>query len=144
MLDCLPKYGMSVQFLLVLGSPFGNLILSYARLQPLETYSLVCYHGIEELAVEVSRHLLSVPLYNLTDTQCTRMGPVYLRRLMFLQLGRMERLKILVQELPTSHPSRLSCDEMDQKRLMLARWRAAASEICWDLNAGMSSMYLFL
>jgi hypothetical protein len=134
----MPKYGLLVHDAIAKGKPLASVILSLARTQALDTYALVAHHNLEDLAIETSHYLISVPLHNLTDAQCNKMGPIYLRRLMFLQLGRMERLKTLLKELPSTHPPTATCDELDQKRLLFLYWHMAASEICWEISADLS------
>ena len=112
-----------------------NLVLSTALTSPLDIYALVAQYRLEQLAVEVSHHLLSVPLHNLTDEHCLSMGPIYLRRLVFLHLGRTERLKRLLRDPPSGHRPTVQCDLVDQKRKLEAVWLQAAAELCWEANA---------
>lgn len=138
MLTSLPNYGLIASEAIAPGTPFSNIILSIARNAPLDAFVLVCQHKLEPLAVDISQHLVSIPLYNLTDEHCAAMGPIYLRRLMFLHMGRTERLKVILKELPATHSPIRECDILDQKRTIHAAWNAAASEVCWDLAADTS------
>jgi len=135
MLTALPRYGLPAATAVQHGRPTYNLILGTALSAPLDTYALVAQHRLEKLAVEVSHHLLSTPLHCLTDEHCLSMGPVYLRRLMFLHLGRTERLKKLLRDLPSGHRPTLQCDAIDQKRKLEAAWQEAVGQLCWDINA---------
>lgn len=71
-----------------------NLFLSHAEERPLEVYAFAASYELDDLAVAASRHLLDLALYNLTDRQCTDIGPIYLKRLFFLHLGRVDALKV--------------------------------------------------
>lgn len=136
MLTALPQYGLPITDPVAHGKPMYNLILGTALSSPLDIYALVAQHRLEQLAVEVSHHLLSTPLHNLTDEHCLSMGPIYLRRLIFLHLGRTERLKQLLRDPPSGHRPTMHCDVIDQKRKLEAAWKEAAGELCWEANAG--------
>lgn len=141
MLSRLPKYGLVLPGPIVPGNPIYNVILNIALISPLEVYALVCMHNLEQLAVQISHHLLSTPLHELTDELCNQMGPIYLRRLFFLHLGRSERLKLLLKEEPLGHEPTRECDFVDQKRGLLAAWHEATSKLCWDIGPNTVSRY---
>ena len=65
-------------------------------------YALAASHDLYSLAVPISSHLLSYPLHMLTDELAEKIGPVYLKRLFFLHLGRLDALRRLL--LPPPHP----------------------------------------
>jgi len=134
MLSSLLKYGFALPGPIVPGNPIYNVILNVALASPLDAYALVCMHNLEQLAVQISHHLLSTPLHGLTDELCNQMGPIYLRRLLFLHLGRSERLKLLLKEEPLSHEPTRDCDLIDQKRGLLVAWREATSKLVWDVG----------
>ncbi|KAG8816385.1 hypothetical protein FRC17_000344 [Serendipita sp. 399] len=135
LLDALPLYGVDVIRPFSEGKYFFKITLDHAPAAALDTYTLVCRHRLETLAVKCSQYLISVPLHHLTDEHCISMGPVYLRRLVFLHLGRIERLKILLKAPPASHPPSLLCDALDQRSRLEKPWREAINEICWDITA---------
>jgi len=129
-----------------------DLILAYAPERPMDVYTFAAANGLEELAVETSRYLLSYSLSDLTDGPCLQMGSVYLKRLFFLHLGRMEALKRLLASPPNAHsiPSPASassfsarstsaCTAEQQNKLALA-WAQTASqwtqEVKPDITAG--------
>jgi hypothetical protein len=135
MLDALPIYGLPLEVPISVGKPTYNLILGVAFTASLDAFALVSKHGLEQLAVEISHLLISVPLHNLTDEQCLAMGPIYLRRLVFLHLGRTERLKTLLQEPPSTHVPTSNCDMVDQQRKLGTAWRDAIADLAWKANA---------
>jgi len=129
-----------------------DLILAYAPERPMDVYTFAAANGFEELAVETSRYLLSYSLSDLTDGPCLQMGSVYLKRLFFLHLGRMEALKRLLASPPNAHsvPSPASassfsarstsaCTAEQQNKLSLA-WAQAVSQLTQeakpDITAG--------
>ncbi|KAG8819951.1 hypothetical protein FRC17_010290 [Serendipita sp. 399] len=137
LLDALPLYGVDVIPAFSEGQHFFKITLDHALSSALKTYTLVCKHCLEALAVKCSQYLVSVPLHHLTNEHCISMGPVYLRRLVFLHLGRIERLKILLRPPPTGHPPSLLCDALDQRSRLEKPWRDATNEMCWDITADM-------
>ncbi|KIM25903.1 hypothetical protein M408DRAFT_314531 [Serendipita vermifera MAFF 305830] len=135
MLNKLPQYGLPLSAVITHGKPMYNLILGMSLTKPLDIYALVAQHRLEPLAVEVSHHLLATPLHNLTDEHCLSMGPIYLRRLTFLHLGRTERLKKLLRDPPSGHRPTMQCDTVDQKHKLMALWKEATGELCWEASA---------
>jgi len=92
----------------------------------MEVYAFAASLDLEDLARASSAHLLSLALYNLTDDQCSGMGPIYLRRLFFLHLGRIEALKKLLFISPANHEPTALCQESDQSNVARA-WSWAIS-----------------
>ncbi len=135
-------YGIEPSSLLFPNSPFYSAVVGLGAKFPLQTYSLAAKFGLEVVAVEVSRHLLSIPLHSITDDIAQAMGATYLRRLVFLHLGRTERLKELMMQLPTAHELSTDCSENDQKRLE-QEWRALALALSWSADPGMPSSQLY-
>lgn len=142
MLRALTRYGLPPKDAIQKGNAIYNLMLNTALSQPLDTYTVVCQYHLDDLAVEISRHLLSTPLHQLSDDQCLLMGPVYLRRLVFLHLGRTERLKKMLKQPPSGHPPTKSCDAANQQRYMIGPWNHAAAIIAWDANANTQASLL--
>ncbi|TFK50591.1 hypothetical protein OE88DRAFT_1631272 [Heliocybe sulcata] len=127
----LKKYGMQVQEYVTQGTHLFQHLLLHAPLNPLEVYILAGSHDLQGLAVASSAHLLSFQLCNITDEMAQRMGPVYLKRLFFLHLGRIEALKRLLTAPPTAHEPTLTCNFMEQKEMVRA-WALAAAYLAWD------------
>jgi len=65
--------------------------------------------------------LLSYSLASLTNELAVKMGPLYLKRLFFLHLGRIEALKRLL--LPPPQPA----------------WALASAYLAWDARADLST-----
>jgi hypothetical protein len=133
----LQHYNVSLDSLLTPSHPISITILHLGVQSPLETFAVVAAFKLEQLAIEVSKKLVSVPLHNLTDDLVERMGPSYLRRLVFLHLGRVDRLKQLLLQPHSSHPVTKDCYENDQKRLQ-NEWKALAVALGWEARADMS------
>jgi len=135
-------YGIEPSLVLVPDSPFYNVVISLGTKFPLPTYSLVAKFNLDTLAVEVSKQLLTIPLHTITDDIAQAMGATYLRRLVFLHLGRTERLKELMSQPPTDHEPSTNCSEGDQKRLQ-QEWRALALALSWSADPAMTSTQLY-
>ena len=135
-------YGIEPSLVLVPNGPFYNAVVGLGAKHPLQTYSLAASFKLEALAVEVSRHSLATPLHTITDDIAQAMGPAYLRRLVFLHLGRTERLKELMMQPPTAHEPSTDCSENDQKRLQ-REWRASGLALSWSAEPAMTSSQLY-
>jgi len=136
-LRSLQNYDVSLDSLLTPSHPMSITILHLGIQSPLETFAMVAAFRLEHLAIEVSKNLVSVPLHQLTDDLVERMGPSYLRRLVFLHLGRIDRLKQLLMQPHSPHPVTKDCYESDQRRLQ-NQWKALAVALGWDARADMS------
>ncbi|KAH7341244.1 hypothetical protein B0J17DRAFT_610196 [Rhizoctonia solani] len=73
--------------------------------EPLEMYALAAQYALEDVAVAVSTFTLGVSPSEITDELAVQMGPIYLRRLFFLHLGRADALKRLLYPPPAPHPA---------------------------------------
>jgi len=133
--DCFETYGLSVQAYLAPPSPFYSLFLGTAPQAPIEFYAFSGAYDLHHLAIPISSFLLSYSLASLTDELALKMGPLYLRRLFFLHLGRVEALKRLLLPPPQSHVPTTNCDFTEQKKLTRA-WALASAYLAWDVRPG--------
>ncbi|KAI0751573.1 hypothetical protein C8Q80DRAFT_585030 [Daedaleopsis nitida] len=136
--DAMATYGLPPKQHIVPSSSLFSLILNQAPVQPILVYSLAAAHDLYDLAVPVSSHLLSFALYSLTDDLATRIGPVYMKRLFFLHLGRLDALKRLLLPPPHPHPPTAMCDFTEQKKLTRA-WALASAYLAWDARPDLST-----
>jgi hypothetical protein len=132
---CLKLYGFSVKTYIAPNMPLYNLILSRSPLNPIEFYALAAENDLLDLAIAVSSHLLAFNLSNLTDELACKIGPVYLKRLFFLHLGRNDALKRLLLSPPSLHGPTADCDFSQQKKLTRA-WALATAYLAWDARPG--------
>ena len=133
--ESLDKYGLSVQTNLALASPLYTLCLGAAPQAPIEFYALSGAYDLPHLAIPISSLLLSYPLPSLSHELAVKMGPLYLKRLFFLHLGRVEALKRLLLPPPQPHIPTASCDFTEQKKLTRA-WALASAYLAWDARPG--------
>ncbi|KAL1691732.1 hypothetical protein GGG16DRAFT_112865 [Schizophyllum commune] len=134
----LPAYGVSVRSRLAPGTPLYALLLCHSPLRPLDTYALAAQYDLFDLAQATSSHLLSLPLYTVSDEMAQRIGPVYLKRLFFLHFGRTEALKRILLQPPHPHPPTPWCDFTEQKKLVRA-WALATAYLAWEARPDLST-----
>ena len=133
--EAMAKYGLPPRRHIAPSTPLYSLILGQAPVQPIITYALAATHDLYDLAVPISSHLLSFALHTLTDELAIRIGPVYMKRLFFLHLGRLDALKRLLLPPPHPHPPTSNCDFTEQKKLTRA-WALASAYLAWDARPG--------
>ena len=134
-IDLMAKYGLPTWRYITPSTPLYALVLGQAPVQPIAVYAVAAAHGLHDLALPVSSHLLSFALHTLTDDLAVRMGPVYLKRLFFMHLGRLDALKRLLRPTPHPHPPTPDCDFAEQKKLARA-WTLASAALAWDARPG--------
>lgn len=136
--DCVTaiiKYGLPLAAYASQGKALYNLVLSKAPTTGIQMYTLAAQHGLEQLAIAISPFLLSFDLATLTDDLAARMGAVYLRRLVFLHLGRSAALKRLLSPPLNYHAPNDACGIREHDELMNA-WSLAIAPLAWDARPG--------
>jgi hypothetical protein len=133
--DALSKYGVPLKTFVAPSTPLYSLILARAPLFPIELYAVAAHNDLLELATAISSHLLAYNLSSLTDELALRIGPLYLKRLFFLHLGRNDALKRLLLSPPALHGPTPQCDFTEQKKLTRA-WALATAYLAWDARPG--------
>ncbi|KAJ4483004.1 hypothetical protein C8J55DRAFT_605386 [Lentinula edodes] len=137
-IDRFAVYGMHPKTLILTSTSLYTLLLSYAPYLPLLVYTCASKHDLQDLAVSSSSHLLSFKLSALTDEMAEAIGPSYLRRLFFLQMGRSEALKRLLLYPPSNHTPTANCNVHDQNALTRA-WALASAYLVWDSRPDLST-----
>ncbi|KAJ7765251.1 hypothetical protein B0H16DRAFT_1661566 [Mycena metata] len=141
--ESMQTYGISPRLTILPSTPLFTLLLCHAPHAPLDLYCLAGHCDIMDLAVAVSAHLLSFSLPRLTDAAAKRMGPVYLKRLFFLHLGRTEALKRALLPPPRAHRPTPGCSRQGQQGLA-REWALASVRLAEDLRPDMSTYALEL
>ncbi|KZV65680.1 hypothetical protein PENSPDRAFT_689667 [Peniophora sp. CONT] len=136
-LDALHKYGMNPITFTAPHSPLFLLMIRLASMNPLECFAIAAERSMHDLLTAISSFLLACHLPDVTDEQATRIGPLYLKRLFFLHLGRMDALKRILLPPPASHPPSLTCDYVEQKQLTRA-WALATAYLAWEAKPDIS------
>ncbi|KIY73051.1 hypothetical protein CYLTODRAFT_428642 [Cylindrobasidium torrendii FP15055 ss-10] len=117
-------------------------LYSFAPHQPIEVYAVAGRHNLETLAVRTSAHLLAFPLERLTDDLCDRIGAPYLKRLFFLHLDRMEKLREILMHQPGRHPPTSHCPGISAE--LMRAWGLATSTIVYDAKPGIDIAFGFV
>ncbi|KAI0704093.1 hypothetical protein C8Q76DRAFT_753647 [Earliella scabrosa] len=133
--DALTTYGIPLPEHLAHSKPLHTLILSQAPRNPIAAYATAAAHGLEDLTVPISSHLLSCRINALPEYLAHKIGSTYLRRLFFLHLGRVEAFRRILRPPPQFHPSTEECDFGEQKKLTRA-WSLASGYLAWDARPG--------
>ncbi|KAF8906451.1 hypothetical protein CPB85DRAFT_1376658 [Mucidula mucida] len=111
-------------------------LCSHVPYWPIDVYMLAAHHGLEDLAVLASGHLLSFKLETLTDEMTVRMGARYMKRLVFLHLDRIGRLKEILLIPPMAHEGGGGiggCKDNPQRA-----WALAAASLVYDVKPDLS------
>ncbi|PAV21399.1 hypothetical protein PNOK_0402600 [Pyrrhoderma noxium] len=130
-------YGLHPQKFIVPNTPLFLTLLTYAPISPLDLYALSASNDLHDLAVTTSSHLLSFQLPTLTDALAEKIGPIYLKKLFFLHLGRTDALKRLILTPPHPHAPTPHCDFTEQKKITRA-WALASAYLTWDARPDLS------
>ncbi|CAE6472485.1 unnamed protein product [Rhizoctonia solani] len=147
-MPALVSYGYRLDNLLAPTTEAFRLLIAHSATHPLVVYALAAGYSLEHLAVASSRNTLGIELSQITDDLAAVMGPIYLRRLFFLHLGRADALKHLLLEPPAGHMPLPHCGPEDQKSLTRA-WALAIAYMAVEakpntpptmLSSGLSAL----
>lgn len=106
-----------------------------------EVFALAAERNLESLAVGASAHMLAFSLSSVTDEWAVRIGPVYLRRLLFLHLGRVDAFKRILTSQPLpQHAHTPGCGPTDKQANVVAPWNLAIAQLIADARPDLSSM----
>ncbi|KAG9001058.1 hypothetical protein FRB94_004951 [Tulasnella sp. JGI-2019a] len=125
-LTSLRKYGIAVP-----ADPsaeiWSTLLLS-ARSNPIRAYSIAASHGVASVAKSASRYTLSTSLDTVSEGDALTMGPIYLRLLFFLHVGRQTALLRVIRTPPKEHLPTAACSISAQHRVVDA-WSVVVAAI---------------
>lgn len=141
--NALKKYGFPLDIFAQPNSMLYDMILERAPTDSIHMYALAASHKLEELTTEISSHLLSFDLSELNDEVVEKMGAIYLRRLVFLHLGRVEALKRLLKPPPEFHRPTATCGFREQRKLTKS-WSLAIASMAWEARPGALTRFGFL
>jgi hypothetical protein len=135
-IDRMTAYGVIPKAHILPSTHIQALLLLHALEEPLMLYTLAAHYVLDDLATSTSAHLLSLSLYDITDDISTRMGPIYLKRLMILHMQRTRLLKRLLIPPPDSHQPTRTCGYAEQNKVS-ASWTMVAVSLLWSAGPGM-------
>ncbi|GJE89961.1 hypothetical protein PsYK624_060760 [Phanerochaete sordida] len=114
------------------GTPLFAHLVARVPSAPLFVYTLAGEHDLYALAQQAAPHLLSTKLDAIPDACTARMGPLYLHRLLALQMRRVAALRAVLAAPPLPHPQPvLGCDSDAQERVANA-WLLTSGHLIWD------------
>ncbi|RPD63844.1 hypothetical protein L227DRAFT_572281 [Lentinus tigrinus ALCF2SS1-6] len=142
-LTAMVKYGIPIEPYAAPQHQLYQLLLSHAPYHPIETYALAASHGLEEVAVVTSGHLLSFNMTQLTDELVTKMGAIYLKRLVLLHQQRMTALRHILLQAPRTHSPIASCRHSQQSQVV-REWALSTAQLAWDATPSISANTLRL
>ncbi|KAG9028076.1 hypothetical protein FRB95_006878 [Tulasnella sp. JGI-2019a] len=105
-----------------------TVLLHHAQTQPLRAYAIAAGHAMEAICVRISPYTLKHSLTGVTEGDALTMGPLYLRRLFFLHLGRKDALKRVIEKPPAAHRPLSTCSPEDAMQIVQA-WEVAVANI---------------
>lgn len=138
-LSVLKTYGIPLDHFIVPARSLYEAILAETPSNPMEVYITAAENRLEALAVASSAHLLSFDLTTVTDDMAVRMGARYFRRLIALQVGRVDRLKVLLTRLPRAQPDHEESCSFAAHNCLEAGWVLTVASLVPELRAGERS-----
>ena len=135
--SALITYGIAPKNVITSTTSLYHVLLTHAASRPLDLFALASQHDLNDLAVATSTHLLSFSLSTISDEMAQRIGPIYLKRLFFMHLGRAEVLRSILLPPPYPHTPTPECSYSQQITLTRA-WTLASAYLAWDARAGAS------
>ncbi|TFK26562.1 hypothetical protein FA15DRAFT_667252 [Coprinopsis marcescibilis] len=136
--DRMPVYGITPKRHILPGTHLFNQLMMYAPLQAIYVYALAAHHGLAEVAMKTSSHLLGFNLSTIDDDIAQKIGPTYLKRLFLLHLRRTETLKKLLSQAPHPHAPKKDCTFEDQKKFNRA-WVLTTAYLLFEGRPDLST-----
>ena len=133
-------YGLDVQQHLAPQTALFEFVATRVPSAPLAFYALAGCYDLNDLGVRASGHLLGHRVRTIPVELVERMGPVYLKRLISLQLARQDMLRVLLVQPPEAHPFDATCGQEEQSALRRA-WQLVAAYLIGFLETGTVSLF---
>lgn len=105
--------------------------MQHASASPFQVFAIAACHGMEAFCVVASEYALRLTPSDITEEQASLMGPIYLRRLMFMFLGRRQACLRVCSTPPHQHQPTVRCSLALQQSVVTA-WRAATGVVATD------------
>lgn len=129
-LGCLPQLGLAIPDT---SSEVWSILLRHAPTNPMAVYSTAAAYAMDSVCTLASQYTLTVPLAHLTTAEALAIGPVYLRRLMFLHLGQLDALKRILRQPPEFHEPVPACGATG-RRWLTTSWMAVVTDLLLQDN----------
>lgn len=120
----LPAYGLRTSVATTASSALYKRLCEAIPHHPMKVFSLAAHHGLEDLCVQASSHLLSPSNIKVTPEERRYIGTRYYDRLVALHNDRLEALKAILSRPPAKHMANLLCTEENQNA-MVQQWEGS-------------------
>lgn len=124
-LSGLNKYGLAVP---TASSEIWDVVLQHAHGHPIRVYAIAAANGIDSVCVAASQYTLGLTIYAISEADAVLMGPRYLRRLVFLHVGRRDALQRIIYPPPDRHTPGQECSSPNQDAVV-GSWALAVADI---------------
>lgn len=141
--NALKAYGVTPKSVITPSRPLYDILFTHAASRPLDLFAIACQNNLHDLAVATSSYLISFSLSTISDDIAKQIGPIYLKRLFFMHLGRAEALKNMLLPPPYPHTPTPACD-YGQQKLLTRAWTLASAYLTWDAQAGTSQHAIYI
>jgi len=140
-ISTLPKYGIPVPK--ATQTDVWALLLKQAHTpgNAIKVYAIAAANGIDSVCVLASQYTLGVSLSTLTEADALTIGAVYLRRLVFLHVGRREALVRVIIHPPSRHGNTAECFSKHQDEVA-RNWSIAFSHLVSGTGRGSEASLL--
>lgn len=105
-----------------------NFLLKHVNTKPIRVYAIAASALLEEICILASEQTLPLSLSFVSEADAIQMGPIYLRRLFFLHLGRRSALQRVMSTPPSEHTASPECSEA-QRQTVHRMWKAGEGEV---------------
>ncbi|KAF9041124.1 hypothetical protein BDZ89DRAFT_944618 [Hymenopellis radicata] len=134
---CFPIYGLEPRHCLEAGTHLYTVISGYNACTPLLVYTFAAQLGLEDLAVNSSKYMMSFVPKVISDSFSRAIGTQYLRRLFRLQYHRTRALtKILLKPLQMHSPIE-ECTQVMQLKTTRT-WKMATASLVFKAHPTVS------
>ncbi|KAG9001925.1 hypothetical protein FRB94_000691 [Tulasnella sp. JGI-2019a] len=129
----LPKYGLP-RVNTYDRSDIPTALMRYVTASPIRVYALAAENALDSVCILASQYTLDATLDQVSEADALTMGPVYLLRLCFLHMDRLDTLRRLVDTPPATHPLTPSCS-MEFQRSVKEAWMTGVGQILMRATA---------
>ncbi|KAG8870663.1 hypothetical protein FRB97_009552 [Tulasnella sp. 331] len=125
-LDSLRRYGIPIPT--DPAAEIWSTLLRQAHLDPIQAYTIAASHDASSVCVLASEHTLSRSLDSVSEADALRMGPIYLRLLFRLHIGRNQALGRVIKTPPKEHLPSKTCS-ISAQRFVMSAWSLTVASV---------------
>ncbi|KAF9024261.1 hypothetical protein BDZ89DRAFT_1017650 [Hymenopellis radicata] len=140
-IEKMSRYGIDPKAIIVPSNALYRLLTLHVPYQPLFVYAVAGHFSLENLAVQISGHLLTIELESISEDLAVLMGTSYYLRLFLLHENRMEALQRILNEYPEPPPHN-PCNALPVSEGKTAWIDAGLDMITNDVKPSLSPQYM--